>query len=174
MQKKVEIPDEIEIEIQENKVTVKENGEELEEEFKLGRVDLEKKDGKIQIEAENPKRKEKAMIGTIKGKIENMINGLQDEYQYKLRTIYKHFPMNLSVKGDKVEIQNFAGEQEPRYSRIMGDTEVELKGEEIIVKGKDKEKAGQTAANLEQVTWIKEKDPRIFEDGIYIVEKPGD
>jgi large subunit ribosomal protein L6 len=49
---------------------------------------------------------------------------------------------------------------------------VEIRGQEVIVEGIDKEECGQTAANLEQATKIKDKDPRVFQDGIYIVEKP--
>jgi large subunit ribosomal protein L6 len=39
------------------------------------------------------------------------------------------------------------------------------------VKGVDKEAVGQTAANIEQATKVRRKDPRKFLDGIYIYEK---
>ncbi len=172
MEKKIDIPEEIEIEVQEEGVKVKKDNEELEEKFKLNGINIEKQENELKISKKDPKREDKAMIGTIKGKIENAIKGLQEGYTYKLRVIYKHFPINLSVKGNKLKIQNFAGEQKPRYANIVGDTDVKVKGEEIIVKGKNKEHAGQTAANLEQATWIRNKDPRVFEDGIYIIEKP--
>lgn len=172
MERKTKIPDGIEAEINDNEVIIKKNGEQLREKFQLGKINLEKKENHVKIQVDNPRRKEKALAGTIQGKIQNMIKGLQEGYEYKLRAIYKHFPMNINVEGNKVKIQNFAGEKEPRYSKVKEDTEVEVKGEEIIVKGRNKADAGQTAANLEQATWIKNKDPRVFEDGIYIIEKP--
>jgi len=173
MQEKIEIPEEIKIEISENKVKAMKNGDELEKKFDLGRIKLEKKGKKITIKASEPvKKHERSMTGTIKGEIQNMIKGLQEGHEYKLRIIYKHFPMRVKKEGDQIKIENFSGEQKPRYVDIKGDTEVEIKGEEITVRGKDKQKAGQTAANLEQATWLKNKDPRVFEDGIYIKEKP--
>ncbi len=172
MQREVEIPEEMEIEISKDTVKVEKNGETLEEKFDLGKIKLKKEGDKITITAEEPvKKHEKAMLGTIQGKIKNMIKGLQEGHEYKLRIIYRHFPMKVKKEGDKIKIENFSGEQKPRYVDILGDTEVEIKGEEITIKGKNKEKAGQTAANLEQKTWIKNKDPRVFEDGIYIVKK---
>ncbi len=175
MQRKVEIPEDIEMEISKNKVKATKNGETLEKKFDLEKIKLKKEDKEIKITTEEPvKKHQKAMLGTIQGKIQNMIKGLQKGHEYKLRIIYQHFPMRVNKEKDKIKIENFAGEQEPRYVDILGDTEVEIKGEEITVKGKDKEKAGQTAANLEQATWIKNKDPRVFEDGIYITKKPRD
>ncbi len=49
--------------------------------------------------------------------------------------------------------------------------EIKGKGEEIVVSGIDKVLVGQTAANLEQTTRIKGYDPKVFQDGIYLVEK---
>ena len=50
---------------------------------------------------------------------------------------------------------------------------MKVKGQEIIVEGIDKEATGQTAANIEQATRITKWDRRVFQDGIYIVEKAG-
>lgn len=174
MQRKVKIPEEIKIEISGNEVKAEKNGETLKEKFDLGKIKLKKEDKEITIQADEPvKKHERSMLGTIQGKIKNMIKGLQEGHEYELRIIYQHFPMKVKKEGNKIKIENFAGEQKPRYVDILGDTEVKIKGEEITIKGKNKEKAGQTAANLEQKTWIKNKDPRVFEDGIYIVKKPG-
>ncbi|HUW66848.1 MAG TPA: 50S ribosomal protein L6, partial [Candidatus Nanoarchaeia archaeon] len=35
----------------------------------------------------------------------------------------------------------------------------------------NKEYVGQTAANIQQATKIRRFDPRVFQDGIYVVEK---
>jgi len=42
---------------------------------------------------------------------------------------------------------------------------------ELWQPGLNKEAVGQTAANIEQKTKIKVYDPRVFQDGIYLVEK---
>jgi len=46
-----------------------------------------------------------------------------------------------------------------------------VKGEDVIVTGIDRQAVGQTAANLELATKIKQKDLRKFLDGIYIYER---
>jgi large subunit ribosomal protein L6 len=53
----------------------------------------------------------------------------------------------------------------------VGDSLVAIKGDELIVTGINKEHVGQTAANIEQATRIKGRDPRVFQDGIYLTEK---
>jgi len=85
---------------------------------------------------------------------------------------YAHFPMQVDVDGDEVVIENFLGEKAPRRTPVRGDTEVEIDGEEITLRGSDKEAVGQTAADIEQLTKVTDKDNRVFQDGVYIVEKP--
>jgi len=46
-----------------------------------------------------------------------------------------------------------------------------VKGDDIIVEGINIENVGQTAANIQLATKIKDKDPRVFQDGIYVYEK---
>ncbi|HLY77451.1 MAG TPA: 50S ribosomal protein L6, partial [Thermoplasmata archaeon] len=41
----------------------------------------------------------------------------------------------------------------------------------VILTGPDIERVGQSAANIEQTTKIRDYDPRVFQDGVYIVEK---
>jgi hypothetical protein len=55
--------------------------------------------------------------------------------------------------------------------KILPSVKVEVKKQEVIVSGIDIEAVGQTAANIEQATRITGKDSRVFQDGIYIVEK---
>ena len=42
---------------------------------------------------------------------------------------------------------------------------------EIVVEGIDVEKVGQTAANLERATRVSYKDPRVFQDGVYLISR---
>ena len=70
-----------------------------------------------------------------------------------------------------VTIENFIGERHPRSSKIVGDAKVQVKGDEVIITGVNKEDVGQTMANLEQATKIRGKDPRVFQDGIYLTSR---
>lgn len=125
----------------------------------------------VVVEARFPKKKEKAMLGTIRSHISNMIIGLTDGFNYKMKIVYAHFPMTVKKTGDKVTIENFLGERHPRSAKIVGDADVKIKGDEVIVSGINKEHVGQTMANMEQATKIKGRDPRVFQDGIYLVSK---
>jgi large subunit ribosomal protein L6 len=48
---------------------------------------------------------------------------------------------------------------------------VKIEPEDIIVEGVNLEDVSQTAANIEQATRIRRKDPRVFLDGIYVYER---
>ncbi len=120
----------------------------------------------------NEKRKTFAIVHSFEAHIRNMIQGLLTGYTYKLAIVHSHFPMNVKVKGQEVEISNYLGEKNPRMSAIKGkETKVEIKGKEIIVSGTNVEDVSQTAANLEKATRDTKKDQRVFQDGIYITHK---
>jgi large subunit ribosomal protein L6 len=48
---------------------------------------------------------------------------------------------------------------------------VDIKGDTITVSGIDLEQVSQSAANIELATKIQNYDPRVFQDGIYLIEK---
>ncbi|MFP4655410.1 MAG: 50S ribosomal protein L6 [Methanohalobium sp.] len=128
-------------------------------------------DSEITIDALSTRRDKKAIIGTFAAHVRNMITGVTDGFEYRMKVVYSHFPMQLKVDGNKFLISNFLGEKKPRVANIVGDTTVKVDGDEIVITGINKEDVGQTAANIEQTTKINRFDPRIFQDGIYIVEK---
>jgi large subunit ribosomal protein L6 len=68
-------------------------------------------------------------------------------------------------------IENFIGERNPRKAKIMGDSKIIIKGDDIIVQGINLEDVSQTAANIQNATKIRNKDPRVFLDGIYVYEQ---
>jgi len=170
---KIEIPDGVEVSLEGNRLTVKGEKGELSKEFKP-LIKIEKINEKeIAIKANSNRKRIRALAGTTHAEIKNMIHGVKDGIIYKLRVVYSHFPINLKLQDDKLIIENFLGEKYPRKAKILDGVKVEIKGREIEVKGIDKEKVGQTAANIEQATSIKKWDPRVFQDGIYIYEKDG-
>ncbi len=164
------VPPEVTVEFKGKEVVVKGKLGELKRSFDL-EYEVKKEDGKIILSKENARRKEKAILGTIAAHIRNMIKGVTEGYTYKLKAVYKHFPINLSVEGNQVVIKNFYGEKKPRYAKILPGAEVQIKGEIIEVKGINKEIVGQTAANIEQATRVRGRDIRVFQDGIFIIKK---
>jgi len=126
----------------------------------------------VVIESEADDAKTNSTVGTFESHVQNMIHGVTEGWEYHMEVFYSHFPMQVNVQGDEILIENFLGEKSPRKTEIRGDTEVEVDGEEITLRGPDKEAVGQTAADIEQLTRVKDKDTRIFQDGVYITQKP--
>ncbi len=105
--------------------------------------------------------------------IRNMIRGLNKEYEYVLEACNVHFPMTLKVDKDKLMIANFLGEKEPRIAKIVPGVKVEIKGQRITITSSNKDAAGQTVSYIERATKIRNRDRRVFQDGIFLVERPG-
>jgi len=169
----VDIPENVDVEIKENAVIVKGNLGELTREFPPRPVKISKKNNSIRLSIDSNKRRQKAVLGTYMGHIQNMIRGVSEGITYKLRIVYSHFPMSIRVQENTLLIENFLGEKHPRKTKILENVSVDVKGQDVTVTGIDKENVAQTAANLEQATRINGLDPRVFQDGIYIVEKDG-
>jgi large subunit ribosomal protein L6 len=86
-----------------------------------------------------------------------------------MKIVFSHFPIKTVVKGDIFEIQNFLGERSARRAKILEGVKVQAKGDEVTLTGIDVEKVSQTAANIEQATRVRDRDIRVFQDGIYVV-----
>jgi len=170
IREEIPIPDGVDVTI-DGGVTVKGPKGELSRKFNHSEISMAVEDDKVVLEVKFPKKKDKAMIGTVRAHISNMITGVTEGFRYRMKIVYAHFPMSVKVAGDKVVIENFLGERHPRTARIAGDTKVQVKGDEVEITGIDKEYVGQTMANIEQATRIKGRDPRVFQDGIYLVSK---
>lgn len=136
-------------------------------------VTVKKDNNIITLSTVSSLRKQKRMLYTIKSHISNMIQGVQTPYQYKLKICSGHFPITVKLEGQYVTISNFLGEKIPRKSKILPNVTVKIDKDTILVQSFDLEAAGQTAANLEQRTGVGKRDRRVFQDGCYIVEKPG-
>ncbi len=170
----VEIPENVNVTIDGLRVVVEGPKGKLERDFSHAKgVKISKKDNKIIVETFFANRKKKALVGTIASHIENMIKGVIKGYKYRLKIIYSHFPITVEVDNSNriVRIKNFLGERSDRVAKIIGDdVKVTVKGEDVIVEGIDIEHVGQTAANIELATKVKDKDRRVFADGIYIYD----
>ena len=169
----VEAPEGVTLTLEGDEVVVRGKKGELRRRFSYPGVTLKQEGNSIVITAEFPRKRQLAIIGTYVAHIKNMIKGVTEGFVYKLKVVYSHFPMSVKVQGDEVIVENFLGEKVPRKTKIFGNVSVKVKGKDIIVEGINKEEVGQTAARLEQLTKVKDRDRRIFQDGIYLVEKDG-
>jgi len=129
-------------------------------------------DDAVVVESDETDAKTTATMGTFQSHVENMIHGVTEGWEYEMEVFYSHFPMQVAAEGSEVVIENFLGERAPRRTPIRGDTDVEIDGERITLRGPDIEAVGQTAADIEQLTRVTDKDVRVFQDGAYITQKP--
>ncbi len=168
---KLEIPKGVKVEIGENEITVAGKLGTVKKKMTLNYTEIKQEDSKISVSPKNGRKKSKAMAGTVASHIENMIKGATEGWEYKLKILYLHFPMTVKAEKGRVVVSNFLGEHTPRIADIIGDTKVEVRGDQIIVTGPDIENVSRTASNIELATKIKAYDRRVFQDGIFITQK---
>lgn len=169
----IEIPEGIEIKLEENNITIKGPEGENSRTFKIGRLDFNIKDNKIILGNKFSTKTEKKIMNTLVAHIKNMIKGVQEKFEYQLKICFSHFPFTIKQEGNKIIVKNFLGEKVDRIVEMPKGAEIEIKKDIITIKSIDKEIAGQASANLEAITKIKRRDKRIFQDGIYITNKCG-
>jgi large subunit ribosomal protein L6 len=167
----IQVPDGVEVNIEGRKVIVKGEKGTLARDFSYVPTSIEANGKTIRVWAEWPRKKEASLVGTIHSHIQNMITGVEKGFSYKLKIVFSHFPISVKVQGKAVMIENFTGERRARRVKILGDVQVKVQGDDIIVQGLNLEDVSQTAANIEQATKVKKKDPRVFLDGIYVFER---
>ena len=168
----LQIPDEVSAEVDHLDLTVEGPEGSVTRRLWYPDVSVSVDDGVVVIESEEDDAKTMSTLGTFESHVENMFHGVTEGWEYKMEVFYSHFPMQVNVEGDEVVIENFLGEKAPRRTPVHGDTEVEVDDEQLTLRGPDKEAVGQTAADIEQTTRVTDKDTRVFQDGVYITEKP--
>jgi len=171
----VEIPKGVSVKINDNNgVTIKgPNGGPIIKDFShAANIKLTTDGGKVKISSHFPRNKTQALIGTLTSIIKNLITGVQTNFKYVCMVIYSHFPCNVEVKKGEIHVVNFLGERSPRKSKY-DDTHVKVSvdGEIVYIEGPDKEQLGQVAANIQRSCRIRKKDPRVFQDGVYLYKR---
>ena len=119
-------------------------------------------------------RKQLACVRTICSHIENLFTGVTRGFFYRMRFVYSHFPINVAITGEVVEIRNFLGEKRVRRVHLLPGVKYERSTtvkDQIELTGIDIAAVSLTAAKIQQATNIRNKDLRKFLDGIYVSEK---
>ncbi|EHK45319.1 60S ribosomal protein uL6 [Trichoderma atroviride] len=134
----------------------------------------------ISIEIHHGNRKNVATLRTVRSIIENLITGVTKGFKYKMRYVYAHFPINVNLDKNKesglfeVEIRNFIGEKIVRRVTMHEGVDVEIskaQKDELILSGNSLENVSQSAADIQQICRVRNKDIRKFLDGLYVSEK---
>jgi large subunit ribosomal protein L9e len=182
----------VKVSVKARKVKVSGPKGELERDFKHLSMDLmivsgkdlgktEEEDGEAELNKRFVKvdlwfatRKQLACVRTVCSHIENLFVGVTRGFMYKMRFVYSHFPINVSLTGDVVEIRNFLGEKRVRKVQLLpGVSYVRTANvkDQIELSGIDIANVSLTAAKIQQATNVRHKDLRKFLDGIYVSEK---
>jgi large subunit ribosomal protein L6 len=172
-QQTLPIPEGVQVSIDGRKVKATGPKGTLEEDFSHMPVHFALEGGSLRVYSPWARKREVALVGTALAHVRNMVRGVTNGYTYKLKIVFAHFPVTVKVqeKEKKLTIENFTGEKTPRIVRIVGSTKVKVVSDEVHVQGTSIKDVSQTAANIQYATKIKDKDQRVFLDGIYIFEK---
>ncbi|PFH57405.1 hypothetical protein XA68_15120 [Ophiocordyceps unilateralis] len=134
----------------------------------------------ISIEIHHGSRKDVATLRTVRSIINNLVIGVTKGFKYKMRYVYAHFPINVNLDKNKetdlweVEIRNFIGEKIVRRVKMQEGVDVEIsktQKDELILSGNSLENVSQSAADIQQICKVRNKDIRKFLDGLYVSEK---
>jgi len=137
-------------------------------------MDLRKVDKSIRVDVWFANRKELATVRTVVSHIDNMMVGVTRGFMYKMRFVYSHFPINVTLNGENVEIRNFLGEKRVRKVKLLDGVKYARSADvkdQIELCGNDIAMVSLTAAQIQGQTNVRKKDLRKFLDGIYVSEK---
>ncbi|MCI4362769.1 MAG: 50S ribosomal protein L6 [Thermoplasmata archaeon] len=169
----VPVPEGVKVSLSGRKVVVKGPHATLSRDFPSEALELKPGANQVVLTLRLPpeRKKAKALLHTWERHLGNLISGVTKGFEAKLKSVAAHFPMKLSVKEGRLLIENFLGEKHPRSAAILVGVEASVEGEFVVLRGPDIELVGQCAATIERATRIRDYDPRVFQDGIYLVER---
>ncbi|CAN8098627.1 unnamed protein product [Discula destructiva] len=133
----------------------------------------------IAIHIHHGVRKNVAALRTVRTLVNNLIIGVTKGFKYKMRYVYAHFPINVNLSKNpegvyEVEIRNFIGEKLVRNVVMQKGVDVEVsksQKDELVLFGNSLEAVSQSAADIQQICRVRNKDIRKFLDGMYVSEK---
>ncbi|MDO8740374.1 MAG: 50S ribosomal protein L6 [Candidatus Woesearchaeota archaeon] len=169
----IEIPAGVDAKLTDDILTLKSGKNEASKKLASEKIKLVLEGNKLKLTTKKSSKKEKKLVGSFRAHIKNLIEGIREPHVYKLKICSGHFPMNVSIAGSDLTVKNFLGEKIPRKLKLKKGASVKIEGSEITIESANKELAGQAAADIEQLTKRPNYDPRIFQDGIYIIIKDG-
>jgi large subunit ribosomal protein L6 len=110
-----------------------------------GQVQVTVADGKVSFVAADPSREAKAMSGTLRSLVAGMVEGVSRGFERRLNLVGVWY--RAQAQGDKITLS--LGFSHPVVRLMPTGVKVETPTQtEIVIKGADKQKVGQIAAEL--------------------------
>jgi large subunit ribosomal protein L6 len=169
--RQIEIPQGVTVELAPPIVTITGPKGKISKRISYPEIEIKKEDSFLVVNTRLDRKRQRAMVGTSAAHIANMIAGVTKGFEYRMKVVYSHFPIQLKATSSEVTINNFLGERRPRAAKVVPGAKVEVMKDEVVITGIDKETVGQTMANIEQATRVRGFDVRVFQDGVYLTER---
>jgi large subunit ribosomal protein L6 len=168
---RIEIPSECQVTLEDKTVSVTGPKGTLVRSFPEPQTTIKIEGNELIASTHVNRKRAKALVGTAIAHVRNMLLGVRLGYEYELKIVFSHFPITVEQQGEFMIIKNFIGERGNRKARLIGDVSVRTTEDEIFISGINIEHVSQSAANIQQACKIRDKDRRVFLDGIYIIRK---
>ncbi|MBU0628310.1 MAG: 50S ribosomal protein L6 [Nanoarchaeota archaeon] len=169
----LEIPQGVNVELVGPIVKVKGKSGEVAKKMSDPNITIRKEGTQFIIQALKKSKRQRKLVETFSAHAKNMFKSAEEGSRCVLKICSGHFPMNVSIKGNEFTVKNFFGEKIPRAIKLKTGAKVTVEGDLITVESPDKELSSQVAADIEKLTKRTQYDLRIFQDGIWIIEKDG-
>jgi large subunit ribosomal protein L6 len=143
----VAIPQGVDVSIKEDQISVKGTGGTLNLALNA-LVNIVNKDGKLSFEPANESREANAMSGTLRQLVNNMVVGVTKGFEKKLSLLGVGY--KAQAQGAKLNLQ--VGYSHPvNIDMPQGITVATATPTEIVIKGADRQRVGQVAAEIRAI-----------------------
>lgn len=141
----VVLPKGVEVTLSAEAVSVKGPLGSLSSRLPAGLVTLEKLDDRVQVKAVNDSQQARAMSGTTRALLANMVTGVSKGFEKKLALVGVGY--RAQAAGDALNLT--VGFSHPVSHKMPKGIKVETPSQtEIVIKGIDKQQVGQVAAEI--------------------------
>jgi large subunit ribosomal protein L6 len=143
----IDIPQDVDVAIMEDQISVKGKGGTLSLALNA-LVNIVNKDGKLSFQPANESRDANAMSGTVRQLVNNMVVGVTKGFEKKLNLVGVGY--KAQAQGAKLNLQ--VGYSHP-VDKLMpeGITVATPTPTEVVIKGADRQRVGQVAAEIRAV-----------------------
>ncbi|EQB60128.1 60s ribosomal protein l9 [Vairimorpha apis BRL 01] len=175
-ERKVQIPEDCQVELIDKKFTFTGPKGKLVHDCTPYLMSFSIEENEIVIRLWHAKRKVIALATTVASLLRNSVIAVTKGFKYVMKAVNKHFSINFEIKenGKVLLVKNFMGEKNVREFRMRGQATVRLLDDKkgcVSIEGPSLPDVSQTAGDITNTCRAKKLDPRVFLDGIYVIEK---